>query len=189
MGGDDEVAVRYSPCCAFSFGGACDVIGWSELKTCAEGDGDAVFDVWGPTGCKNKAGGLSNNFAAQQWCKDGNQGAGRCWIPYSMNADMDCFPFDKNGAGQWTDISDDGWSATSKFGGATVLLPGAGVPASDFQNASPEHHNLPLKTANIGAVSGAGFIGAAAVVGVFARKRKLRNAKLPKNMEMSSGIV
>jgi hypothetical protein len=104
-----------------------------------------------------------------------------------MNSDMDCFPFDKNGAGQWIDVSDNGWYATSKFGGDTVLLEGAGVPASEFKNAAPEHHKLPLKTANIGAVSGAGFIGAAAVL-MFARKRKLRRAK-PAKMEMTGNVV
>ena len=81
-----------------------------EIKTCADGNGDLVFDVWGPQGCKDKASGLSNNFAAQQWCKDGNTRSGNCWIPYSLQLNEDddeddstsCFPLDKDRSGQWT---------------------------------------------------------------------------------------
>lgn len=187
--GDKEIAKRFSKCCS-NFFGACDLTGYSELKTCAEGQGDLVFDVWSPDGCKSKAGGLSNNFQAQQWCKDANMKSGYCWIPYSMNVDMDCFPFDKGGAGQWSAVSG---TATSKFGGETVILEGAGIPASEFQNAASSHHSVPLKTANIGAVSGVGFIGAAAVVGIFNRRRRLRVPKgeVPAKMEMAGkgGVI
>ena len=108
QGGDRELGTRTSPCCSNVFGGctSSNAYAMKEIKTCADGNGDLVFDVWGPQGCKDKASGLSNNFAAQQWCKDGNTRSGNCWIPYSLQLNDDdstsCFPLDKDRSGQWT---------------------------------------------------------------------------------------
>jgi hypothetical protein len=146
------------------------------MRTCADRNGDEVFDTYGPTSCKDKASGLSNNFAAQQWCKDSGSPSGSCWIPYSMKADMSCFPLDKDKSGQWTQLSADGWSAKSSFGGSQVLLPGADIPAADFQNAgSPTLASSKVKSGNIGGVS-ASAIGAACVIGFFAKKNQKRKA-------------
>lgn len=108
QGGDSELGTSTSPCCSNVFGGcgSSNAYAYKEIKTCAEGGGDLVFDVWGPQGCKDKASGLSNNFAAQEWCKDGNTRSGYCWIPYSLQLNNDastsCFPLDKDRSGQWT---------------------------------------------------------------------------------------
>ena len=69
--GDVTVETRYSRCCAFGLG-ACDVTGWHQAITCAEGQGDLVFDARSHRSCVDKQNGLSNNFAAQSWCKDAN---------------------------------------------------------------------------------------------------------------------
>ncbi|GMH53694.1 hypothetical protein TrLO_g14331 [Triparma laevis f. longispina] len=175
-GNDVEIATRYTACCSNVFGG-CNVDGWMQTRTCAEGQGDLVFDVWGPKGCADKSSGLSNNFQAQQWCKDEGSGSGHCWIPYSMSSDTTCFPLDKDLSGQWTSISSDGWSATNNFGGTRQSLPGSETPADLFKNAWEESAVREMKVGNVGAVAGVGGLGAAAVVGIFNRRRKLRVVK------------
>ncbi|GMH89624.1 hypothetical protein TrVE_jg9227 [Triparma verrucosa] len=181
QGGDRELGTRTSPCCSNVFGGctSSNAYAMKEIKTCADGNGDLVFDVWGPQGCKDKASGLSNNFAAQQWCKDGNTRSGNCWIPYSLQLNDDdstsCFPLDKDRSGQWTDVSIDGWTATSKFGGSLETLEGSSAPISDFKNAWEEPVTAQVKVGPIGAAGGAA-VGAAAVICLFTR-RKLRTKK------------
>ena len=191
QGGDSELGTSTSPCCSNVFGGcgSSNAYAYQEIKTCAEGGGDLVFDVWGPQGCKDKASGLSNNFAAQEWCKDGNTRSGYCWIPYSLqlndDASTSCFPLDKDRSGQWTDVSSDGWTAYSKFGGSLVTLTGSSAPIADFKNAWEEPVTAQVKVGPVGAAGGAA-VGAAAVVGLFTR-RKLRTKKKAKGENGVSG--
>ena len=94
-----SIGTRLSPCCTFSLGGPCTPKGWHNLAICADAVGDIIFDLRGPQGCQDKFNGLSNNFAAQQWCK--HVGKDDCWLPYSMQVDNKCFSYDKDDVGQW----------------------------------------------------------------------------------------
>jgi hypothetical protein len=173
-GNDITYNTRYTPCCALAFGGGCDVNGWSQLKTCAEREGDLVFDVYSPRGCADKQSGLSNNLEPYGWCRDGNGAqSGTCWLPYSMNEAGDCFPYDVQGSGQWLpDADEPEWMATVQKGSPssieTIILTGAG-PLNDANMV----RSGSVHTVHGGNVAGV-TVGAAACLAIFNRKRIMK---------------
>mmetsp|Transcript_24720 Transcript_24720/g.49184 ORF Transcript_24720/g.49184 Transcript_24720/m.49184 type:complete len:273 (+) Transcript_24720:86-904(+) len=186
-GGADLVSTRYTPCCEASFGGGCTPKGWASLNTCSERPGDLVFDVRSQQGCKDKASGLSNNFAPMEWCKNTNSDSGTCWLPYSMNSDGYCFAYDKDRAGQWEPGSSI-WEAKSKRGGPEILL--EGVVQTGTETWSAGGQTLPQPTLHTSSIGAAGGVGVACLVGagVLARKRAKRTLKQPEGiLELSGG--
>ncbi|GMH74019.1 hypothetical protein TL16_g06347 [Triparma laevis f. inornata] len=181
--GGVSIGTRLTPCCELGFG-ACTPKGWANLAMCADAVGDMVFDVRNPTSCTGKFDGLSNNFAAQEWCKDA--GMDNCWLPYSMQADNSCIPYNKDSAGQWDKSS--GWTATSKKGGAEIVLVGA-VPVDNqvFKNGGSDiPPSRKLDVGSIGATAGG---GAMCVVGLVlvARKKKKKQKSSASELEISGG--
>lgn len=171
-----DLGSRVGECCSNAFG-ACDVSGYKEIRACADNYGDKIFDTWSPHGCIDKAEmGLSNNFQAQAWCKSSGMNAGSCWIPYSMNADNQCFPLNKDTSGQWKQLTSDGYGGKSGFGGAQVLLPGSTQNIEEFVNAGATNSaSSSIKAGPIGGL-GVGAVGAAAVVGFFMKKGNKKKA-------------
>ena len=178
-----EASSGYVACC--NGAPACtssNTVGWAERVTCADKKGDYVFDVSGPGDCAQKQGGRSNNFPAKQWCKDANQGAYSCWLPYQMNADGKCFAY---GDMQWNSATNQ-WGATTKNGGSKILLNGL-EPGNIRISSTP---GAPGTSYNTGAIAGASAGGFACVVGIGAllrKKQQKRSAGKASNVELKEG--
>jgi hypothetical protein len=126
--------------------------------------------------------GNSNNFPAQQWCKDANQGAYSCWLPYQMNADGKCFAY---GDMQWNSATNK-WGATTKYGGTKILLNGVSDP-KNIKLSTPAQGAPGTST---GAIAGASAGGFACVVGIGAllrKKQQKRSAGKASNVELKEG--
>ncbi|GMI01595.1 hypothetical protein TrVE_jg9811 [Triparma verrucosa] len=190
-GNADLVASWNTKCCRTSFGGACDVYGWAVINECSERPGDLVFDVRSPDGCRQKALGLSNNFAPMEWCKNAKNGmgAGTCWLPYSMQSDQKCFPYDKD-VGQWVPGSNQ-WEGTTRKGGDEIVLDGLEwvEPEGGWVDGGKA---LVKPTIHTGSIAVSGGVGLACLVGVgaLARRRAKRTLKQPEgNLELSGAAA
>ena len=139
---------------------------------CAERNGDYIFDVSSTDDCRAKQEeGRGNNFPAQSWCKNSNQGAYSCWLPYSMQADGQCFSTVNM---QWKSGSDK-WSGKTQNGGSKILLPGGSnlvSPAPALNSATTVYNS-----GSIGGVAAGGFACVVGVGALFRKKQQKRSAK------------
>ncbi|GMI45249.1 hypothetical protein TrCOL_g4014 [Triparma columacea] len=182
-GSDIKVASSYVACCSgASTCKSSNTVGWAERAQCAKKNGDYVFDVSSPDGCRMKQEqGLSNNFPAQSWCKKSGSGTDACWLPYSMRADGKCFAY---GDMQWNSATDR-YGAKTKKGGSKILLNGGSnlvSPAAALDASTT--------TYNSGSIAGASAGGFACVVGVgalFRKKQQKRTAGKPADLELKGG--
>jgi len=129
---------------------------------------------------------LSNNFPAQNWCKDEGDSAWNCWLPYSMQADGECF---SHGDMQWNQASGD-QAQTELKGGSTaeVLLEGY----DDFSEVTTSGDQITavstLHTGSV-AVTGGGALAVVVGVGAWARKRRQRKQPAKQTIEDSTAMA
>lgn len=151
--------------------------GWKAMVTCTSSDGDKVFQTDGAYSCEDKHNGVgSNDFRAQSWCKDANRN--NCWLPYSMDADGNCFPYNfAQSKMQWDTPS--GYDAMSKRGGSEILLQGGSPSTMSATSGAAAPVDVVYNSGSIAGVASGGF---ACVVGVGALLRKKQKKRsLPGN--------
>ena len=164
--------------------GGCEPVGWKNTIECAEAKGEKVFQMYGPSECEWVNGEYMHvSLPHSRWCKDRvPSNDGRCWLPYSINSDNECFPYDKDRVGQWTLGNPEVYGSVQKVkGGATIVLPGR-KPETEFTNVGVTPPRVKIHGGSIALVAVPG-VGAAAVIGMvlFNRKRQLRSKKADKS--------
>ena len=161
--------------------------GFAKQIKCRKDEVAKVFDLYsGDNEC-----GFGNSVKdhnACTWCGGGGgdmelaqKKPGYCWLPYYETSDAKCFAFDKN----------IGWWKPDSFmkGGTEIPLeyPGASTAAIADVPPFPETS----RTSSIVVVSGAGILGAAALlfVGRNSMQKRQRSSASLKHVEMKDGTT
>jgi hypothetical protein len=177
-GGYNSVGVRsmYCGCSAVQGCSASSGTGQQMVRTCASTSNSIrVEALFSRSNCYGvvRQGMQQTNFNQNGWCNGaaGRNTEGQCWLPYLVDGDLNCFPMDFAGVGQF-----------SASGTVTTAGPEYKISTATQSTLSVANPNIPgvggVNKGKIAAVAGGGSVGAAAVIGLalFNRKRNLKTS-------------
>lgn len=125
---------------------------------------------YGSCGDYAKRSGLYSDFPAGQWCAKGDE-QGRCWIPYQLDKDDNCFALDADRSGWWSATS-----SSAMYGGTEVRVDPGITSSAAVSNAAALSSTNSHTGATLSAAFVVGVVGVSALWGRRSAKAKAAKA-------------